>query len=108
MTRLEWDKAGERFFETGVDRVVLYPSGAPGVPWNGVVSIDETVAGGDVESLYFDGNKYLDIAANEDFSATLAAYSSPSEFSICEGIKSLAPGLFVGQQPRTTFGLSVS
>ena len=105
MSRVEWNKAGERLFEAGVDRGVLYPQLGPGVPWNGLVSVDETESGGELESLYYDGVKYLDVVSAEDFGATIVAFSAPKEFNAADGIKSLAPGLFVSNQPRKTFGL---
>jgi hypothetical protein len=106
MSRLEWGKVGDRFYETGVDRGVLYPELGPGVVWNGLVSVSEETSGGDLESFYFDGVKYLDIVANEDFQATIEAFSAPPEFAACEGNKMLSPGLFATQQPRRTFGMS--
>lgn len=108
MSRLTWDEVGDRVYETGVDRGVLYPAAvsAPGVPWNGLVSIQENPSGGDIEPLYYDGVKYLDFVAAEDFSATLEAFSCPVEFNECDGNKTLSPGLFATQQPRKTFGLS--
>lgn len=106
MTKLVWDQPGERFYETGIDRGVLYPKLGPGVPWNGLLAVNEAILGGDVESLYFDGVKYLDVIANEDFSATIEAFASPFEFAACDGSKQLSPGLFATQQPRKTFGLS--
>ena len=42
MTKLEWDRTGEHYFETGVDHGVLYPmqqggkSYGIGVAWNGL------------------------------------------------------------------------
>lgn len=105
MSRIEWNLAGERFFETGIDRTVLYPRVGMGVPWNGVVSVSEVTSGGEMDALYYDGQKYLDVSASEDFQATLEAYSSPAEFGPSDGQKALSPGLFVGQQPRKTFGL---
>jgi hypothetical protein len=104
--RLEWNKPGERIFETGVSHGVLYPSAGPGVPWNGIVQVTEDSTGGDVSPLYLDGVKYMDVVANEDFEATLEAYSAPPEFAACEGIKTLVPGLYATQQRRKTFGLS--
>lgn len=106
MSRIEWNKPGERFFETGVDQGVLYPYVGPGVPWNGLTAVSENTSGGEMEALYFDGNKYLDIVAAESFSATIDAYSAPSEFGVSDGQKQLSPGLFVTQQPRKTFGFS--
>jgi hypothetical protein len=103
--RIEWNKPGERFYEAGVSNGVFYPKVGPGVPWNGLVSVNENASGGEVESLYFNGVKYLDIIAAEDFSATLEAYAAPREFAACDGTRALSPGLFVTQQPRKTFGL---
>lgn len=105
MSRIEWNKAGERYFEAGVDRGVLYPRIGPGVPWNGLTSVSENTSGGDMESLYFDGVKYLDIVASEDFSVTIDAFSAPPQFGASDGQKALSPGLIVTQQPRKTFGL---
>ena len=105
MSRIEWNKSGERFFEAGVDRGVLYPRFGSGVPWNGLTAINESSAGGDSESFYFDGVKYLDMVANEDFVATLDAYSSPRQFDACDGAKQISPGLLVTGQRREQFGL---
>lgn len=106
MSRIEWNKPGERTFEAGVDQGVLYPRLGPGVPWNGLITVSEDTSGGDIESLYYDGLKYLDVVAAEDFSATIDAFSAPVEFSACDGSKMLSPGLFVSQQPRKPFGMS--
>ena len=45
MSKLSWDQTGERLYETGVDRVVLFPFSKnayqKGVAWNGVTAINE-------------------------------------------------------------------
>lgn len=105
MTRIEWNAPGERLFEAGVDRGVLYPRVGPGVPWNGLISVSEQVSGGEAEALYFNGVKYADIVAAEDFKATLEAFAAPQAFAVSDGMKQLAPGLIATQQPRKTFGL---
>lgn len=106
MSRVEWNKAGERFFETGIDQVVLYPPLGSGVPWNGVVAVNESASTSELEPLYYDGIKYMDVASAENFQLQLDAFSAPAEFGPCDGQKQLSPGLFVTQQPRKTFGLS--
>lgn len=106
MTRLEWGKIGDRFYEAGVDRGVLYRDGLSGVPWNGLISIKESVSGGEPMPFYLDGIKILNVLALEDFAATLDAFSAPPEFSVCDGTGQIANGLFVTQQPRVPFGLS--
>lgn len=106
MAKVVWGQMSSRRYEEGVDHGVLYPKVGSGVPWNGLISIDETEDGHEVDSLYHDGLKYLDITVHGDFKAKLTAFSAPLEFAKCEGFVQLAPGLFVGQQPRETFGLS--
>lgn len=106
MPRLEWGTIGLRFFEAGVDRGVLYVGTNPGVPWNGLIAINEEADGGEAEPLYFDGQKYFDKMTPEDYSASLEAFASPYEFDVCDGTRHIQQGLFVGKQPRRPFGLS--
>lgn len=110
MPRLEWDKVGERLYETGVDQGVLYvqdETGAypEGVAWNGLRSVSESPSGAEPSPLYADNIKYLNLLSNEEFAATIGAYYSPEEFDACDGTATLTKGVTVGQQKRKTFGL---
>lgn len=105
MTKLAWDPVGKRFYETGVDRGVLYVDGV-GVPWNGLTGVEESPSGGEARPLYIDGVKYLNLTSREEFAATISAFYSPEEFDECEGYSSLALGLKVSQQRRKPFALS--
>lgn len=106
MARLNWTAIGERFYETGVDRGVLYVGNNPGVAWTGLTSVSESPTGGEAKAYYFDGVKYLNISSSEEFEATINAFASPPEFAQCEGVVSVAFGLFVAQQSRKSFGFS--
>jgi hypothetical protein len=106
MARLTWGALGERFYETGVDRCVLYWNGVMGVAWNGISAVRESPSGGEAVPYYFDGVKYLNLSAAEEYEATLEAFASPAEFNLCDGTVPISNGLFVTQQPRTSFGLS--
>lgn len=106
MVRLKWGELGERYFELGVDRGVLYVGSSPGVPWNGLTSVTEKTVGSSVTPLYIDGFKYLNVMTAGEFEATLEAYGAPLEFNACDGVRSLHAGLFATQQPRAKFGLS--
>lgn len=106
MTRIKWGAQGERFYETGLDRGVLYVGEAAGVPWVGLISVSESPDGGDAKPFYIDGTKYLNLSTNEEFAATINAYSRPYEFGPCEGEKAIQNGLFAGQQPRVSFGMA--
>lgn len=106
MTKLIWGDIGQRFYEAGADRGVLYIGVSDGVPWNGLISVKESPSGGDPTPYYFDGQKYLNVATSEEFEATIMAFSSPVEFDSCDGTGSIYAGLSVTQQPRKHFGLS--
>lgn len=106
MARVSWSDVGQRFYEAGTDRGVLYLDGQDGVPWNGLIGINESPSGGEPRPYYLDGFKYLNIAAAEEFSATIRGYSSPREFDACDGTTPIHYGLFATQQPRKQFGLS--
>ena len=109
MPRIEWDKTGERFYETGVKYCVLYVQEAgaypKGVAWNGITAITESPSGAEASPLYADDTKYLNLLANEEFGASIEAYTYPEEFEQCDGTASIAKGVSIGQQARKTFGL---
>ena len=108
MAVLTWDQTGEKLYETGVQKGVLYPmDGAvygKGVAWNGLTAVNETPSGAESTKLYADDIKYLDIRSAEEFGATIEAYSSPDEFDACDGTAELADGVNIGQQNRKGFG----
>lgn len=106
MPRIAWGSTGERFFEAGVDRGVLYLPGQTGVPWNGLKAVSESPEGGEPRPYYVDGYKYINVASAEEFKATISAFGAPREFAECDGTKSIHNGLFATQQPRKPFGLS--
>lgn len=111
MSKLVWDKSGERFYETGVKQVALYKqvSGAypAGVAWNGVTAFTESPSGAEPTPLYADDIKYLNLMSNEEFGATIEAYTYPDEFAECDGSAELVAGVMIGQQARKAFGLVV-
>ena len=110
MSRITWDDTGKRFYETGVKNCVLYLLGADGkysggVAWNGITAITESPSGAEATPLYADDIKYLNLMSAEEFGATIEAYTYPDEFAECDGSKSIATGVSIGQQARKTFGL---
>lgn len=110
MSRIVWDKTGERLYETGVEKGVLYSfeNGAytKGVPWNGLTAVTESPSGAEPTALYADDIKYLNLMSVEEFGATIEAYMYPDEFKKCNGEAEIAAGVSIGQQKRSQFGLS--
>lgn len=109
MSKLVWDQTGERFYETGVKNGVLYVQEAgaypKGVAWNGLTAVTESPSGAEASPLYADDIKYLNLMSNEEFGATIEAYTYPEEFAACDGSAALSTGVYIGQQPRKAFGL---
>lgn len=111
MSKLVWDKVGERLYETGVSQGVLYPiqTGGvytKGVAWYGLSAVTESPSGAEPSAVYADNIKYLNIMSAEDFGGTIEAYTRPDEFEECDGSKEIVPGVYAGQQNRKVFGLS--
>ncbi len=111
MSKLVWDKTGERLYETGVDHGVLYPVGEngtypKGVAWSGLTGVTESPSGAEANNIYADNIKYLCLMSAEEFGATIEAYTYPDEFAVCDGSAQIAEGVTIGQQVRKTFGIS--
>lgn len=110
MPKITWDKTGDRFYETGVNKGVLYPfSGSAynkGVAWNGLTAVTESPSGAEASPLYADNIKYLNLVSAEEFGATIEAFTYPDEFAACNGEAELTAGVSIGQQARQTFGMS--
>lgn len=108
--KLVWDQVGEKVYETGVDRGVLYPMVdgvyADGEAWNGLMSVDEQPSGAEPTPLYANNKKYLELMSAEDFGMTIGAYTFPAGFRQCLGVKELAPGVYVSQQNHVPFGMT--
>lgn len=111
MARIQWDQTGERRYEGGVDRGVLYERDsageyATGVEWNGLTTVTESPSGAESNPQYADNIKYLDLISAEQFAATIEAFTYPDEFEKYDGSPSPVPGVAVGQQNRKPFGFS--
>lgn len=111
MSRLVWDKVGERLYETGTDRGVLFPKSSAGayekgVAWNGLVAVRQSPDGAEPTDIYADNIKYLSLRSAENFKGTIEAYTYPDEFAACDGFVSVVEGASFGQQRRSEFGLA--
>lgn len=111
MTVLVFDDTGNRRFETGVKKGVLYPLNIgnglydTGFAWNGLTEVKEKPAGAASNKTYADNAVYSNLLSAETFAGEISAYTYPDEFGPCDGTAEPASGVTVGQQPRATFGL---
>lgn len=108
MSKLKWDETGERYYETGVDKGVLfllrYNRYSDGEAWNGLTNVNENPSGAEPTPLYADNMKYLNLISNEEFGLSVEAYTYPEKFNNCLGKSEIARGVYIGQQKRHHFG----
>lgn len=111
MAKLEWDKIGERYWETGVSHGVLYPQTESGTyeggcVWNGLTGVTESPDGAEPNDLWADNIKYASIRGAETFGFSIEAYCYPDAFAECDGTAAPVDGVFIGQQKRKPFGFT--
>ena len=110
MPKLVWDQPGEKFWETGVDRTVLFPmtngSHGEGVAWSGITAINESPSGAEPSKIYADNIVYGVVMSPEEDAITIEAFTYPDEFCQCIGEADLGTGVTVKQQNHAHFGLA--
>jgi hypothetical protein len=100
-----WEANGKRRFESGLDRGVLYLPTGQGVPWNGLVSVDENDATTS-QPVYFDGRKVADILTYGEFTGSISAFTYPEIFDTLQGFTELNQGVRLTEQPHHRFSVS--
>lgn len=108
---LTWDQVGDRIYETGVDKGVLFLPDNTGIynggfAWNGLTGVSESPSGAESSPQYADNIKYLNLVSAEEFGATIEAFTYPNEFAQCDGTAAPSAGVYLGQQGRRSFGLA--
>lgn len=109
---ISWNVAAEKYFESGIDRAVLYlktGSGANayplGVPWEGMISVTEKPGGAEPTDLWANNVKYAQLLSAETFEGTIEAYTYPEDFLEADGFVNPNAGVYAAQQTRVPFGL---
>lgn len=109
MPKIKWDEVGKHYYETGTSHGVLYVQKADGtyekgVAWNGLTAVTESPSGAEETALYADDIKYASLRSAEEFGGTIEAYTYPEEWNACDGSAIHKPGVYIGQQKRSSFG----
>lgn len=113
MAKLTWDQSGQRLYETGTSKGVLFVqkndgSYDSGVAWNGLVSVKKSNDGAEENPIYADNVKYLSLMSAENLKGSIDAFTYPDEFEQCDGSAAVNPGVYVGQQVRVPFAMVYS
>lgn len=89
MSKIIWDKTGERLYETGCDHGVLYPMQPggvynKGVAWNGLTAVTESPSGAEASPIYADNIKYVNLVSNEELDASVVTNSANAAKALVE------------------------
>lgn len=84
MSALIWNDSGNRFYEAGVDRGVLYPRHGEPAVWNGLTSVAEAPSDVIISATYLDGIKIQKSTPGE-FAATITALTYPDDLLESDG-----------------------
>lgn len=108
---LVWNVSTLKFYESGLDRGVLYVRDGSGnyplgVAWEGLMNLTEKPGGAEPTDLWANNVKYAQLISTEIFDGSLEAYTYPPEFLPCDGIEEAVTGMLIAQQARSSFGLS--
>lgn len=108
---LSWNASANKFFESGVDRGVVYPrqsngSYTDGEAWEGLISVSEKPGGGEPTDLWANNVKYATLLSAETFAGTIEAYTYPDVFLTFDGFQEGTTGLMLAQQGRVPFGFT--
>lgn len=110
MARINWDVEGQKFYELGVSKGVLFVKDSEGygagVPWYGLTAVNENPTGGEAQDLWADDILYASFRSTERYEATIEAFTYPDEFAVCDGSAEIVPGAYLGQQGRKRFGFA--
>lgn len=109
--KIVWDAAGDKRYERGVSKGVLFPTKTDGsydigVAWNGLTNVNESPDGGEATDMWADNIKYGTLRSVENHKGSIEAYTYPDKFAECDGNAEPVPGLRLGQQTRKPFGFS--
>lgn len=105
MTAILWDQVGERIYDSGVSRGVLYRIDGSGVAWNGLIEVED---GYDMNTtpVHYDGQKVNDILEIGDFKGTIRAFTYPDSFLEYFGQLEDTVGFRVTGQEQERFSMS--
>lgn len=109
MTELVHDAPGERFYEYGSSKAVLFPHTGGAYVWNGFQGVNiNPVTQNESEKWYFDGVTYYEKIEAEEFGADIQCVNTPKAFLQCEGVYESTdyPGMYTHMNPRIKFNLA--
>lgn len=114
MARVKWDQISEKYFEGGCSKGMCYNYNSDtdaydyGEAWNGISGFTDNPSGADEQASYADNIKYISMRGAENYGFTIKCFTYPDNFKQCLGKSTVAKGITISQQARTSFGFAVT
>lgn len=100
---MEWK---DRQYQYGVNQGILFPSNGAGIPWNGLVKVEDKKLNLNVTSIYDDGIKYDMISDPVESGVKIDCYSYPSALDGLTGYDMDPFGILYDEQELGFFSFS--
>lgn len=101
-----FENTSKKIVTAGVDRGAILIEGQKPIPWNGLISVDETPVLTKSSPVYIDGNKVFNLPVRYETNATVKAYTYPEELNSFIGITNNGPVFFHDQPSVGTFNFT--
>ncbi len=117
MTTMTWADPSARTYESGVEKGVIRSKSGLIIPWNGLISVQETEEEASVTDTYFDGVKIESEKPRGFFTAQIVGVELPSQFDDehlilgraireIQGFVDIRPGFYLTGQNKREFDFS--
>lgn len=107
MARIKWDvQTGERRYEYGVDRGLVFFRNGNVVPWNGLTQVVLKKTTDLVTPVHYEGRRFDLVDKRPEISATVSAVTYPEEIELATGFDENEQGVLLDEQPLEYFTLS--
>lgn len=100
MSKINWGSSSTHEFENGVDHGVLYPIGDSGIPWSGLISVNEKESGASEIIKFYDGEQYRSQITLGSYSAVIECFTYPD---VLDRYVDLNNGLLVDARKGNTY-----
>ena len=104
---VKWGLEDNKLFETGVDCGVVYWDNITR-PWDGIVSVDDVISGGEFKPYYYEGKRLYTDVSNTETELKVTSFTYPKDFDTRFGYISLPdiPGFVATNQNSGTFNMT--
>ena len=104
---VKWGLEDNKLFETGIDCGVVYWGNITRA-WDGLVSVDDIISGGEFKPFYYEGKRLYTDVSNTETELKVTSYTYPKDFDTRFGYQMVGnfPGMIATNQSNGQFNMT--